>query len=134
MKCRDRNRLGPRSYLFAFCVRDHGRNRKSDGDRVFYRDSKCDRDCEYVTYDTCFVFPFSSAYNVSVNHSVGLINVAFPADSNPLIWSWTIGNVGIGNAVATFIIQRISTKSCRYLDKLPMYVLLLLFFFFFFSE
>ena len=58
-----------------------------------------------------------------MNHSVGLIDVALPADNNALICSWTIGNVGIANAVATFIIQRISIKSCRYLDKL-------LFFFF----
>ena len=76
-----------------------------------------------------FIFPFSTACIVAVNHSVGLIDVALPADNKPLTCPWTIGNVGIGNAVATFIVQRISIKSCRYLDKLLIFHLSGFFFF-----
>ncbi|XP_015774187.1 PREDICTED: uncharacterized protein LOC107352362 [Acropora digitifera] len=54
-----------------------------------------------------------TACSLSVNHSLGLIDVAPSADNNPLNCSWTIGNVGIANAVATFIIERINISSCR---------------------
>ncbi|XP_015751521.1 PREDICTED: uncharacterized protein LOC107331445 [Acropora digitifera] len=59
--------------------------------------------------------PQSDSYSVitactlSVNNSVGLINVAY---RDPLHCLWRIGNVGIANAVAVFIIQRIVISSC----------------------
>ena len=56
-----------------------------------------------------------------MNRSFGLIDVAQSADNNPLNCSLTIGNVGIANAVATFIIQRINISSCRYLDYLSFF-------------
>ena len=63
------------------------------------------------------------ACSLSVNHSLGLIDVAPSADNNPLNCSWTIGNVGIANAVATFIIERINISSCRYLEDLSYFLL-----------
>ena len=59
-----------------------------------------------------------------MNNSVGLIDVAY---SDPLHCLWRIGNVGIANAVAVFIIQRIVISSCRYLDKTELFSLGLLF-------
>ncbi|XP_044162898.1 uncharacterized protein LOC114956623 [Acropora millepora] len=54
-----------------------------------------------------------TARSLFVNRSFGLIDIAQSADNNPLNCSWTIGNVGITNAVATFIIQRINISGCR---------------------
>jgi len=62
-----------------------------------------------------------TACSLFVNRSFGLIDVAQSADNNPLNCSLTIGNVGIANAVATFIIQRINISSCRYLDYLSFF-------------
>ena len=53
-----------------------------------------------------------------MNNSIGLIDVAY---RDPLHCLWTIGNVGITNAVAVFIIQRIIISSCRYLDKTELF-------------
>lgn len=53
-----------------------------------------------------------NACRLSVNLSVGLIDVAPASDYDPLYCSWTIGKVGITNAVALFIIQRINLGSC----------------------
>ena len=63
------------------------------------------------------------ACSLSVNHSLGFIDVAPSADNNPLNCSWIIGNVGIANAVATFIIERINISSCRYLEDLSYFLL-----------
>ncbi|XP_068684172.1 MAM and fibronectin type III domain-containing protein 1-like [Montipora foliosa] len=60
---------------------------------------------------------------LSVNLSVGLIDVAPAADYDPFDCSWIIGKVGITNAVALFIIQSINLSSCRYL--LPIALLLM---------
>ena len=60
------------------------------------------------------VFSLSLACRLSVNLSVGLIDVASSSDYDPLYCSWTIGKVGITNAVALFIVQRINLGSCRY--------------------
>ena len=54
-----------------------------------------------------------------MNNSVGLINLAY---RDPLHCLWRIGNVGIANAVAVFIIQRIVISSCRYLDKTELFL------------
>ena len=53
-----------------------------------------------------------------MNNSIGLIDVAY---RDPLHCLWTIGNVGIDNAVVVFIIQRIIISSCRYLDKTELF-------------
>ena len=53
-----------------------------------------------------------------MNNSIGLIDVAY---RDKLDCLWTIGNVGIANAVAVFIIQRIIISSCRYLDKTELF-------------
>ena len=53
-----------------------------------------------------------------MNNSIGLIDVAY---RDPLHCLWTIGNVGITNAVTVFIIQRIIISSCRYLDKTELF-------------
>ena len=53
-----------------------------------------------------------------MNNSIGLIDVAY---RDPLHCLWTIGNVGITNAVVVFIIQRIIISSCRYLDKTELF-------------
>ena len=62
------------------------------------------------------------ACRLSVNHSLGMIDVAPSVDNNPLICSWTIGNVGITNALAIIIIERINISSCRYLDYLSCFL------------
>ncbi|XP_068681521.1 MAM and LDL-receptor class A domain-containing protein 2-like isoform X3 [Montipora foliosa] len=54
----------------------------------------------------------TTACRLSVNLSVGLIDVAPASDYDPLDCSWTIGKVGITNAVALFIVQRINISSC----------------------
>ena len=54
-----------------------------------------------------------------MNNSIGLIDVAY---RDKLHCLWTIGNVGIANAVAVFIIQRIIISSCRYLDKTELFL------------
>ena len=71
------------------------------------------------------VFSLSLACRLSVNLSVGLIDVASASDYDPLYCSWTIGKVGITNAVALFIVQRINLGSCRYLLPFALFVLLL---------
>lgn len=65
-----------------------------------------------------------SACSLSVNRSIGLIDVAY---SDPLYCLWTIGNVDITNAVAVFSIQRITFSSCRYLELTKLFYLGLLF-------
>lgn len=57
-----------------------------------------------------------------MNRSLGMTDVASPVDNNPLICSWTIENVGITNALAIIIIERINIKSCRYLDYLSCFL------------
>ena len=59
-----------------------------------------------------------------MNNSIGLIDVAY---RDPLDCLWTMGNAGIANAVAVFIIQRIIIRRCRYLDKTELSSLGLLF-------
>ncbi|XP_015762664.1 PREDICTED: uncharacterized protein LOC107341715 isoform X3 [Acropora digitifera] len=54
-----------------------------------------------------------TACRLSVNHSLGMIDVAPSVDNNSLICSWTIGNVGITNALAIIIIERIHISNCR---------------------
>ena len=57
-----------------------------------------------------------------MNHSLGMIDVAPSVDNNPLTCSWTIRNVGITNALAIIIIERINISSCRYLDYLTCFL------------
>ena len=64
----------------------------------------------FVWFSVSFCFP---ACTLSVNNSIGLIDVAY---RDPLHCLWTIGNVGIANRVAVFIIQRVIISSCRYLE------------------
>ena len=67
-----------------------------------------------VFFFVCFCFSFCyPACTLSVNNSIGLIDVAY---RDPLHCLWTIGNVGIANTVAVFIIQRVIISSCRYLE------------------
>ncbi|XP_074619287.1 uncharacterized protein LOC141878299 isoform X2 [Acropora palmata] len=54
-------------------------------------------------------YSVTTACTLSVNNSIGLIDVAY---RDPLHCLWTIGNVGITNAVAVFVIQRIIISSC----------------------
>lgn len=52
---------------------------------------------------------------MTVNQSVGLIDV-MQADYNALHCHWTIGNVGIPQAVALFIIPSINFSHRRYFN------------------
>ena len=73
-----------------------------------------------------FVFLVSlSACSLSVNNSIGLIDLI--AYSDPLYCLWTIGNVDITNAVAVFAIQRITFSNCRYLELTKLFSLGFLF-------
>ena len=74
-----------------------------------------------VFFFVCFSFSFCSpACTLSVNNSVGLIDVAY---RDALHCLWTIGNVGIANTVAVFIIQRVIISSCRYLELTVLFFL-----------
>ena len=64
-----------------------------------------------------FSFPVC---RLSENDSIGLIDVAY---REPLLCLWSIGNVGIANAVAVFIIQRVIISSCRYLELTELFSL-----------
>ena len=72
-----------------------------------------------VFFLVCFSFRFP-ACSLSVNSSIGLIDVAY---TDPLHCLWTIGNTGITNAVAVFIIQRVIISSCRYLELTELFSL-----------
>ena len=68
--------------------------------------------CNEMLPFLCFSFS-SPACRLSVNNSIGLIDVA---NRDPLHCLWRIGNVGVANAVAVFIIQTVIIRSCRYLE------------------
>ena len=61
-----------------------------------------------------------SGCSLSVNNSIGLIDVAY---SDPLYCLWTIANFDITNAMAVFVIQRIILNSCRYLELTKLFFL-----------
>ena len=73
--------------------------------------------CLLSFFFVSFSFPVC---RLSENDSIGLIDVAY---REPLLCLWSIGNVGIANAVAVFIIQRVIISSCRYLELTELFSL-----------